>query len=56
MIYLRLFWEFFKTGLFAVGEPIGFVHVFVRDHLNGKQLTVANEIAVRELALVNETK
>ena len=27
MIYLRLFWEFFKTGLFSVGGgPVSYTH------------------------------
>ena len=30
MIYLILFWEFFKTGLFAVGGGFGLIRTVLR--------------------------
>ena len=37
MIYLRLFWEFFKAGLFAVGGGLGFkYHAHLLLHCGGR--------------------
>lgn len=44
------------AGTAVVLKPVGLVDVLARDHLNGKQLAVADEVAACELALEDEAE
>ena len=36
MIYLRLFWEFFKTGLFSIGSGVATLPFLKNNTVNGR--------------------